>query len=324
MWKNDRRRGRIRIIKTWAGLLLIIVLAAVALGVPELMFSLNDKKTFAKQEGIHMELTRYEKEGAFAGQLFSLSLFHRGKTMRSVHMEETNDRISNEELTQIIQSELYRMNELGVLVETQKIQAQDLISRELYISYMDDQSTQRDGITFWKVRYQKPQEDNASFYDLEVIMDMEYHRLYGIKLSNEIVEEKYEMYVLEQEKSSNKSLKIKREERTWNLISSMANYYKLSYEEHELDMRLAYDTNSAADSASAGITEVEGIENIPIEIFEENVYKLIGAVVFRENIDKEQGDMDYCLLYMTKEYGIKEGQTCVYVGISQLEQILQL
>lgn len=323
-YKSEQKRRQIRIVKTMTGIIVTVLLAAGAFCIPNIVYSFKDRNTFVKQESIHMELTHFEKEGSFLGQLRSFAKYQEGYVMHLIHMEETNEKVSDEELTQVIQNELNRMVECDVVTEFPQISAQELTSRELYTSYMDGWGGQRDGITFWKVKYQRPQEQEFS-YDLEVIVDMEYHRIYGLWLSNESVNEQILDYQKLYKNKNNERILMKMEERQWNFINNIAEYYKVNREETNIIIDGGILENPVKDNVSATMYDEATGEDRKLQQEEkevdQNCYRLKGSVIFTDE-KKKTGSESF--LYLNMEYSVQEGQNLLYIGIEQLGQILQL
>lgn len=319
---------RKRWIKMAAGVVLMLAVAAGAWNMPGIVYSVSDRNALQKQEAIHMNLKQFARDGSMQEQLLKLALCgnkNNGYSMKAVKVQEGVQIASDEELTQIIQAELFQFNNL--LEDAPMIRKEDLVSRELYTAYITGGlEDSREGITFWRVCYQQT-DDEADKYELEIILDMEYHKIYELKLNNTNIDKRCSEYAATKAKSKKRGAATLEE--SWGFILLMADYYGVSekndsvfidvgniywYENANMvEARETAQTDAAKDESRAE-TIVYSEEDSEPGI----CYQLKGFFEYF------QDDLETWLNFKKEFVREESGKGYLRIGITDLEAILQI
>lgn len=311
-------------IKMTAALGLTFIVVAGAWKMPEIVYSFSDSRNQHQQEDFQFELKQFAKEGSLEEHLYSFALcdgYDNDYTMRAVKMQEATQAGSDEELTEIIQSELQKLG--GVLEEFNKVLPQDMgpqdmVSRELYTAYVTSakEGVSRESITFWKVKYQWADNEEKQ-YELEVILDMEYHKIYNVRLAGSEVENLCMFY---RQMNEEKYKEITKAEQHWEFITQIRSYYGDIAARYNVGLEIGdtYEYDAAQESVMVSKAEVEELTD---EIrFADIVHQLKGAFIY---YDEENGIVQE--LDFVKEFVIMDtGECYMQIGIANLEAILQI
>lgn len=308
-----------------------VVVAVLAFFLPKWLFDMHDSRVFGKQEQVKLEMASYEKTGSLEEQIRSIALCSRRDdfTISAVRMDEGAAAPSDEEVAQIVFQEMDKLVDLGVVDVFEQMQRAALVERELYTAYITSPINNaygaRDAITFWKLRYQWNDQWNEGGlpYTLEVILDMEYHKVYDIKISGEQYSKMYDEYM---------SMPVKKREGFLAddyVMDNLINYYGISEKAYLADIYRdkgsgTYETkaNSVSlydsnESSSAVGNESE--MRIAVEQPEPS-YRLVGCVQFMQDAEKSESNSTELLLLI--EYGMDEGQGFMHIGIDGLRELL--
>ncbi len=319
-------------IKMTAALGMTVVVAFAAWNMPEMVYSVADNHNMQQQENFQLGLKQFAKEGSLEEQLYSLSLcdgMEARYVMNAVNMQEKPQAGGDEELTGIIQSEL---QQLGEYIEefqkvfTQTISLGDLVSRELYTAYITpvEEGTSRENITFWKVRFQRTDTVNeCNSYELEVILDMEYHKIYSVRFTNKALQEFWNIQV-KRNKTKDK------DNESWEFINLMQDYYGDVSTRYVMDVsghgEFIYDEVQEAGDVTT--QEYDAISKSKIEGSQSDKEKDEVQIVHRVGGDfsyynEEEGTVS--TLNLSKEYRLMENGVCyMQIGVEDIEEILQL
>lgn len=295
---------------------------ALAWQMPRFIFSVYDKNTLQKKEEIQMEFHSFKKEKTLEERLYNLALKNSDPVryqLSCVLMQEETGRISDEELTQIVLGELNSMKESSILSAYPEIQPQELASRKLYMAYMTDyeEKISQGSIAFWKLSYER--QDGDDWYSLELVLDMEYHKLYAVRL--------FDAELTKEQSSRKQYKKVLKEfdiENKWVFIERLMNYYKLRENTmYKVKLTCGIDSNEQSDAYGTDA------EIYAVKKEEENVLvHVIGQVsgYFMFYTEEETGEFKEAgiRLPFVRENGIKDEKGYVYIGISQLNEILQI
>ncbi len=294
---------------------------------PRFVFAVYDRNTLQKKEEVQMELYAFEKERTWDERLYSLALRSSDPlrySISSVMMKTENDMLTGEELTNIVNEELKSFSECDIRFSYPVIQAQDLVSRELYMAYITDneKKASEGSIAFWKLTYEGQSQDG--WYHLELALDMEYHKLYAIRLSDELVTDIKEI--------QNKHRYYHYQEESAVLMEALTAYYQLPEKAKYQIVTVLDDYDSYAGSVSATdaekddkICEVEMAEDLEEKDDSRSVlWYTRGSILFetKENI-KSENDSAVRLPFI-REYGIENEKGYVYIGVKGLYEILQI
>lgn len=322
---KHKRKSIGRLILVLSGMILVVW---SAWQLPGLVFSVYDRNTLQRKGEIRMELYSFEKEGTWADRLYSLALRSSEPSryqMSSALMKTENDMLSDEELTKIVNEELKSMEEFFILTPCPEIQAQELVSRELYMAYIkDNEKNMSEGsIAFWKLSYKSQDQENG--YDLELVLDMEYHKLYAIRLSDEMFIEEGEILA----KPNKKRLFAEYEERCWVLMDRLENYYKLrnntTYQIGTALDEASWTNSSMTDTYDKTIVyENTNTGETIMGMTEDVIWYAGGTFLFYTEEDEKNGKDAHIRLPFHKKYSMEDERISLYIGVRGLDEILQI
>lgn len=305
-------------IKMMIGIGMAGVIIVGAWNLPGIVYSFYDDNSLNHRETFQLELKQYAKEGSMEEQLESLAMSYgieKAYNINTVKIQDESQSDNDEELTEIIKKELEKLS--TILGIDCRISKEDMISRELYTAYLsaDDGKSAREGITLWKVHYQRPKNE-LQWYDMEVILDMEYQKIYGIRVQSKEIDNLCNEYGHPDYK---KIKEKKEEEEGCEFIELMREYYGDA------------DTNQSIGWGT-GAVMVYSYEESATYIYEESVTIAEADNGKEANIDKqlngyfaygEKSGEEYYLNFI-KEYGRENGKGYLYVGVLNFHTMLQI
>ena len=182
-----------------------------------------------------------------------------------------------------------------------EIRQQDLVSCELYMAYLDGWNGRetRESVAFWKVHYQKPGEEEG-WYNMELILDMEYHKIYDITVKAQDINEAVQDYEARRSKGYKNIMKNYQEE-SWVYLEQLFHvYYELDSNDY-MYMIGVNDNDALYDAEAASVSgQVTGEPNAyeSEKVSRQIIYQLKGALYF----DQDKSEAVYHLP-VVKEYG---------------------
>lgn len=301
---------RIRIMKNV--LLAVITLACVvfAFGFPEILFSFGDASVYGRQEKVALDFVSYVKDGSLEEQLksFAMCSGRMDYAIGAVRVEEGTADLDNEELTQIVVQELNNMRQVDLLEEYVPVQADALTDRSLYTAYITNTSSNaygaRDAITFWSLTYEGTYENIS--YKMEILMDMEYRKVYQLRISGDFCPIIFE----------NHRTRLKKgwSDDDWSFADSMRDYYGITMYNVSIETDAYIESDDIYDLKSQAGTVMDA--SISTQKDSKNAkFNLQGYIIFPD--DDEDGE-----LYL----GVSKlcGETEYSVGILGIRELLQL
>lgn len=308
-------KSRFQILKmiTVAGFIILLTVAAFI--IPRAMYSLYDSRMLGKEKTLEVEVVPYEKEGEFLEQEISFSkcLYDEdGYHMSAVRVEEGNSSVDDEELNNIVNKELEIFATIEFYVNNGPLKVEQLNKRDLYSVYVQvpENEEGRDSITLWLLNYKL---DGPDYSEIEILMDMEYHKIYDIWVYSEtfknLVEEYYNIYTYENNvKSKYKSY----------IVSDVSEGYDYEWEYFD-NLRNYYGENQYFYIVNNGYNIVDGLISKDLEYY--NNEKSKSEVYEGTSINYE--DEGY-LLPVIKAFGKNDRGGYMRIGIDGIRDILQL
>lgn len=175
-----------QLIYTILGIIFVGILFCAAILFPQYYNMFYDNKTLNRITYMDVSFRMYETPyESFQQKLQTIAYcYSKGITLHAVKVNETEDEMNNEKLTDIVKKEWNTLMEKNVLVKEGEISGDNLSSREMYTIYTTSEEKSIKGINYWKLTYE------GEDYSVTVVLDTEYHKIYDILVKSNILFEK--------------------------------------------------------------------------------------------------------------------------------------
>lgn len=160
------------------GITLVILMVFLAMKSPSWIQTYMDQNAEKKVEGFELEAQTYEqKYTSFSEEMKLLANEMNWNGIQLVPVTDNMEQISNEQLTKAVNQELYNIITLTDLAQKMMVSSDQLIVRERYSLYSQDNENKLNGLEIWKLEYSTEQQS------IKVVMDVNFQKIYMINIS---------------------------------------------------------------------------------------------------------------------------------------------